>query len=301
MRVTQNTTANLVLQSLQSIVQRQTQLEQYASTGSKISLPSDDPVATQQILKLKAQNTAQNQYDRNISNATALLTMSDSAMSAMSDVLIRAKELALATSNGTNSDESMAAAQKEMQQLKSQMITLGNSQLNGKYIFGGYRNDVPPFDTTTGAFQPATIDATQLEISQGTLMTVDYSGATLVSGGIPAGSTGVDIMKSFDNMIAAMNPPSSSAGVQAELGNLDKAASQVLVGRSIMGANLNRLTNLSEVAADKKIATDKVLSNLQDVDFTQVMSDLSKQQIAYSAAVAASAKISQISLLDYLK
>jgi flagellar hook-associated protein 3 FlgL len=50
-----------------------------------------------------------------------------------------------------------------------------------------------------------------------------------------------------------------------------------------------------------KISLNKVISGKQDVDFLQVMSDLTNQQNAFQAALASSAKTSQLSLLDYLK
>jgi flagellar hook-associated protein 3 FlgL len=299
MRVTQNTTSNLVLQNLQTILERQTQLEQYSSTGYKVNVPGDDPVAAQQILHLKSLTNAQTQYARNITNASSVLTMSDSAMSGMGDVLSRTKEIALEMANATNNSDSQAAALKEVEQLKSQMVMLGNTQLNGKYIFGGFQSDKPPFDTA-GNFTPASIDNVQTEIDTGSQMSVNYSGATLISGGIPAGSTGVDIMSIFDRLSTALTN-GSVTGVQAELGNLDSSLSQVLVGRSVMGASINRLTSVTSVSEDTQLATSKVLSKIQDVDITQVISDLAKQATAYETAIAASAKVAQMTLLDYLR
>ena len=83
MRVTQNTTANLVTNNLQVIRRRTEDLQQQASTGIKVSQPSDDPVTAQQILNLKARVSAGDQYGRNISNGIAWLTMGESAMAEM--------------------------------------------------------------------------------------------------------------------------------------------------------------------------------------------------------------------------
>lgn len=299
MRVTQNSTANLVRDNLQTILERQYNLEKQASTGYKVSDPGDDPVNAQQILHLKSLSAAKEQYTRNITSGTSILSMSDSAMSGMTDTLIRTKELALSMATETVPPEARTAAVKELEQLKSQLISLGNTQLNGRYIFAGFKNDLPPFDATTGAFT-GTTDDLKLEIDRGSLMTVNYSGAALVSGGSPAGSSGVDMMAMMDNLIAAVGAGNTS-GVQAELGNLDGARSQVLAGRAVVGSSLNRLTATQSIADDMDLTTTKVLSGIRDVDYMQVVSDLSKQQTAYQTAIAASAKISQVSLLDYLR
>ncbi len=301
MRVTQNTSANQVLENLQTILQRQTQLEQYSSTGLKVSNPGDDPTTAQQILRLKSQTAATTQYGRNITNGTSILSMSDSAMASMGDTLTRTKELALSMASDTNMSDANArsGAVRELEQLKSQMISLGNSQLNGKYVFGGYNNDKPPFDASSGAFS-GTADSLTVAIDHSSTVAVSYSGGALIAGGVPASSSGTDIMKTFDDLIGAINSGDATK-VQAQLGNIDSANSQVLTGRAVVGSTLNRLTAASATADDTELSRSKVLSSMQDVDYLQVVSDLSKQQTAYQTAVAASAKISQVSLLDYLK
>lgn len=309
MRVTQNSTANQMLENLQTIQQRQAQLEQVASTQVKVSNPGDDPTTAQQILHLKSQSAATDQYAKNIATGTSMLSMSDSAMSSMSDTLTRAKELALSMSSDTSMANADArnGAVEELQQLKGQMISLGNTQLNGKFIFGGFKNDTPPFDATvdpetglpSGNFN-GTADNPTIAVDRSSTLPMGYSGGKLISGGDPPGSSGIDTMKVFDDLIAGIKSGDSSK-VQSQLGNLDSANSQVLTGRAVVGASMNRLTAASSIGDDMKLANSKVLSSLQDADYLQVVSDLAKQQVAYQTAIAASGRISQISLLDYLK
>jgi flagellar hook-associated protein 3 FlgL len=298
MRVTQNTTATQVMNNLQTIMQRQAQLEQYASTGVKVSNPGDNPVAAQQILHLKSITVANEQYARNITTGTSILTVTESAMSSLGDQIVRAKELALSMANGTNNSSSRSAAVNELTQLKSQVIALGNTEFNGKFIFGGFKNDTAPFDAA-GAFT-GTNDDLKVEIAQGSFVPVTYSGEKLISGGNPPGSTGTDIIGIFDDLIDAVTAGDSDA-IRSQLDKLDNAQGQVLTARSDIGSRMNRLTSASSINDDMKLSITKVLSDIQDVDYAQVISDLSKQQTAFQTAAAASAKVSQVSLLDYLK
>ena len=299
MRVTQNTVSNVLQSNLQLIMQRQATLEQESSTGFRVNAPGDDPVAAQQILHLNSQNAQIDQYSRNIASGTATLTMADSAMQSMTNTLTRTKEIALEMSNGTNNGSDMAAAASEVAQLKSEMISLGNTQVNGNYIFAGFKNNTPPFDATTGAYG-GTDDNVTLQIAADSSVNVGTSGAQLISGGTPPGSSGTDIMSIFDNLTTALNS-GDSAGVQAQLTNIDTAMSQVTNADSGVGASLNRLTAASSSGASTKLATTTLLSSVQDADYIQVVSDLTKQQTAYQTALAAAAKVSQTSLLDYLK
>jgi flagellar hook-associated protein 3 FlgL len=128
---------------------------------------------------------------------------------------------------------------------------------------------------------------------------INYSGGALLRGGTPPGSSGTDIIGTFDNLIAAMGA-NSQAGIQAELPNLEGSLDQLLATRTDLGARMNRLESAKNVIDEMKFSLTKVLSDKQDVDFMQVVSDLAKQQTAFEAAIAASGKISQVSLLDYI-
>ncbi|RNC67268.1 MAG: flagellar hook-associated protein 3 [Desulfuromonadales bacterium] len=298
MRVTQNTTANMVLNSLQTIRKRTEELEQQASTGLKVSAPGDDPVTAQQILHMKGLVAQGDQYARNISNGTSWLAMSETAMDEMGNILSRARELTVQMSNETNDANARTAAANELQNMKSQMILLGNTQINGRYVFGGFKNDTPPFDAA-GNFGGTDDDIT-VEVDKGASVPINYSGGNLLRGGTPPGSSGTDIIGIFDNLITQLNA-NNQPGVQAELPNLVAATDQVLATRTDLGARMNRLESAGKVIDDMKFSLTKVLSDKQDVDFMQVVSDLSKQQTAFEAAIAASGKISQVSLLDYLR
>ncbi len=297
MRVTQNTTANLVANNLQVIRRRTEELEQQASTGLKVSKPSDDPVTAQQILNLKARIAAGDQYGRNISNGIAWLTMGESAMSEMGNVLTRAKELTLQMVTGTNNPDAVTAGINELTQLKQQFLQMGNTQLNGKFIFGGFKNDTPAFDTT-GNFL-GTSDAMMVEVDRGAPIQINYSGADLLRGGTPPGSSGTDIVAAFDNLITALGSNDMTTA-QNQITELDNGLSQILAFRTDIGARRNRLDAANSVIEDMKFSTTKIMSDKQDIDIMQVISDLSKQETAYQAAIAASAKVSQVSLLDYL-
>ncbi|GLI38478.1 flagellar hook-associated protein FlgL [Geobacter hydrogenophilus] len=298
MRVTQNTTANLVTNNLQVIRRRTEDLQQQASTGIKVSQPSDDPVTAQQLLNLKARVAAGDQYGRNISNGIAWLTMGESAMSEMGNVITRTKELALQMVTGTNNPDAVTAGINELNQLKQQFILLGNTQINGKYIFGGFKNDTVAFDTS-GNFL-GTDDAIMVEVDRGAPVQINYSGADLLRGGNPPGSTGTDIVAMFDNLATALSTNDMTTA-RAQLDELDNGLSQVLSFRTDIGARRNRLDAANGVIEEMKFSITKIMSDKQDVDLMQVISDLSKQQTAFDAAMAASAKISQVSLLDYLR
>lgn len=293
MRVTEGTMANKSLTNLQRVRERIEQLYQEVSTGAKVSRPGDDPLSAQQILDLNGLLEDGEQFAKNISSGTTYLSSMESALSCMGDALIRVKELAMGAANGTNSAEQRASIEIEVKQLKEQLISLGNSQINGRYVFSGYRNDTPPFDAN-GAYAGGSGDL-RIQIDRTNTVSVNYAGDKILKG---AGG-GTDIIATLDTLITSLEND-DTAGIQGTLSNIDQSMNQILSARADIGARTNRLETASSFIDDTRVYLKKVISSKQDVDFVQAVSDMTRQQTAFEAALAATSKISKMSLVDYL-
>jgi len=299
MRISDGMIANTILNNLQLGQSRLEKLQQQASSGLRISVPGDDPVSTQQVIQLKGLVQSAEQYARNITVGNAWLEQSDSSMADMGNVVTRAQELAMQMANGTYTARERAIVATEMTQLKNELIQFGNGQIAGKYIFGGFVSDQPPFDPVNGIYN-GTNDSISMEVDRGAYVAINVPGGNLLRGGSPPSSSGTDIIGVLNNLINALST-NNVAGIRAELPALVNAQNQILAARGDVGARLNRVQSAADHIDSMKISLDKVISGKQDVDFLQVMSDLTNQQNAFQAALASSAKTSQLSLLDYLR
>jgi flagellar hook-associated protein 3 FlgL len=283
-------------------------LQQQVSSGKRINEPSDDPISAQQALDLKGFMASTDQYSRNIQTGTSWLSQMDSSMSDMNNVLIRAKELATQMSNGTYTANDRQAAANEVVQLRDQMISLGNTQIAGKYIFGGFVSDQAPFVTTDGVPAPGDItgdfkgtdDQVKIQIGQDSFTAINYSGGKLLRGGSPPGSSGTDVIGTLNNLITDLNNNNQN-GVTSAITGLNSSLQQIQAAQGDVGARENRLQDVENVLTGTKDYLTKALSDKQDADYLQVLSDLTKQQTAYQATLAATAQFSKLSLLDYMK
>ena len=312
MRVTEKMTANLMVQTIQQGLERNQNLQEQASSGLKINAPSDDPLAAQQVLQLKGVLQDNAQYAKNITTGNAWLGQMDNAMSEMGNIVSRANEIAMSMASGTNNGTSRAQAADEVKQLKSELVQLGNTQVSGKYIFGGFVNDKPPFDTTainnpsdplngtpTGAYIGTDNDVT-MQIGKGAYVAINYSGGQLLRGGSPPGSTGVDMIGTLDTLITGLSNNDTNA-IQGTLPALDQAKNQILAARTVVGARTNHLQNASDDLDSMNVTLNKLVSDKEDADVIQLYSDLTQQQNAFQSALAAAGKLSNLSLLDYLQ
>jgi flagellar hook-associated protein 3 FlgL len=92
-----------------------------------------------------------------------------------------------------------------------------------------------------------------------------------------------------------------SAAISDQLGPLDDAFDQILKARANVGAKLNRLEATENHWADFKLNITQMLSDTEDADMIKTMTDLASQEAAYQASLAASARIIQPSLIDFLR
>ena len=308
MRVTDNATLRMVVASLQQQQEKIYNLQEQVSSGKKINAPSDDPVSAQQALDMKALIAANSQYSRNIETGNTWLAQMDSSLSDMNNVLVRVKELATQMANGTYDASARQNAANEIQQLKDQLISLGNTQIGGKYVFGGFVSDKPPFITTDGVptatdkagDYKGTEDQINIQIDQQSFIAINYSGSKLLRGGTPPGSSGTDIIGMMDGLITSLNN-NDATSVSSAIGTISKSIEQIQAAQSEVGARENRLERSGEILTGTKAYLTEALSGKQDADYTQVLSDISKQQTIYQATLQATAMFSKISLLDYMK
>ncbi|MCK5507190.1 MAG: flagellar hook-associated protein FlgL [Desulfobacterales bacterium] len=93
----------------------------------------------------------------------------------------------------------------------------------------------------------------------------------------------------------------NSDTISGQLGLLDDALDQLLKVRAGVGAKLNRLEATENHWADFKLNIEQLLSDTEDADILKTVTDLASQETAYQAALAASSRVIQPSLMDFLR
>lgn len=127
-------------------------LQKQNSDGKRVHRPSDDPVAIAKILKLKTDLGELEQYDKNIKDSLSWYQVTESAVEDLGSAVDRMRDLAVQAANtGTNSPEDLKKIQAEIEELKRHIVSAGNFSYAGKYVFSGYQNDKPLFETKSVA------------------------------------------------------------------------------------------------------------------------------------------------------
>ena len=122
MRVTSQSLSTQVIDGLQQAYQRVAQAQEVVTSGLRINHLSDDPIGATRALGLRGFEATLDQYKRNIDDSVPFLDQADSVLGNVTDGLNRAKEIALAMANDTNSPVDRQSAAAEVHQILLQIV-----------------------------------------------------------------------------------------------------------------------------------------------------------------------------------
>ena len=300
MRVTNYSISDNAVLNLSTLRGQVDAAQQQVSSGKRFTEASDDPAAAHGVMQNQSQLRAVTQYQCNVGLATSRATLEESALNQLGDILTRARELGIAQATGTASASTRSAAGTEINQLLAQAVNLGNSKDGADYLFGGTTSSTAPYTIdTTGASatftvsgQPTGVRAVQ--IGSGQQLTPTHDGATVF------GTSSAGPLKTLQDMAAAL-ASNDVPRLQSLIGEANTAFDKVQSQLGEVGARASQLqladSNLTSLSQQLQAST----SNLQDVDVEAAITMLTSRQTAYQAAMAATSRILNLSLTDYLK
>ncbi len=162
-RVSQNMQRNLMISSVQNTMVNLLKTQEQLAAGLRILRPSDDPVDATAIIRMDEIVEAQQQYLANIDHASKAMNLADSAVTSMRDLIVQAHDIALENIGSTATEEQRQSASILVNSIINQLVTLGNTEYLGSFLFAGKANTSPPFAIQgnnvqfTGDFDPLTV------------------------------------------------------------------------------------------------------------------------------------------------
>lgn len=150
MRITTNLMTKSYLSDLNTNLENMTKLERQLSTGKAIQKPSDDPFKAYRTMQLNYSITSNVRYLENIEEAITWADSTDTALGQMGSVMQRIRELTVQSGDGSYDKNQLYSIQAEIEQLKDQLMQIGNTEIDGRYIFGGESTINIPFSNNNG-------------------------------------------------------------------------------------------------------------------------------------------------------
>lgn len=298
-RVTSTSMNGRVMASLQASLSRLQETQAQVASGKRLTKPSDSPTDTGTAMKLRTDQQRTDQLGRAMDDSAAWLNTADQALTQTDTLLTRVRQLVLAGSNGTATASDRAAMATEVDHLRASIADVANTSYLGRPIFAGTQDTATAFDPTTGAYlgNTATVDRTIAVGGEKLAVGMPGSQAFTTLLADPAAPGGAGILARISDALRS----GDTAGLQAGLTALDGGAEAVRTAQSVVGARTQRLENVRSLADIHATQVTTQLSSVEGIDLAKALTDLSVQQTAYQAALQATAKVIQPSLLDFLR
>lgn len=304
-RVTNLTMSANALRTLQTQQSRLSELQDKATTLNKISRPSDDPAATAKALETRSLLAATAQYGRNIDDGNTWLTAADSALEQATNVMHRIKDLTVLAGNGSLNQSGKDAIALELEALNKDLVSVANSKHLGRNIFAGNsdadaaftpgtpREPANPADPgTPPVFQGTGLSPVERRISATQTVRVDADGEAIF--GSDAGS----VFATVANIAAQLR---SGGDINSQLAPLETSFKNIVNGRAEIGTRQAQLERAGTVNTELEATLDAQRTGIEKADLGSVIMDLKLQETNYQVALAATARVLQPTLMDFLR
>lgn len=228
------------------------------ATGKRINSAKDDAAGMAIAASMTSQIRGMNQAVRNSNDGISLAQTADGALTEVTNMLQRVRELSVQSASGTYSNADRANMQTEVVQLGAQIDDIvANTKFNGNALFGAA--DVTfSIQTGAGAADQVTLTSSALDVSAATASDISTAG-----------------------------------GATTALGDVDTALTAVATTRASLGAGQNRLQSVVNNLTSNVTNLTDARSRIEDTDFSSETTSLAKAQILSQASTAMLAQANQ--------
>ncbi len=315
LRVTLQTFVNQALDETRQQTDQLSRLQTQASTGLRLTAPSDDPALASVLQAGHAQDSRLQSYLDNISTVRNTLNQSVSTLQDVSTLFTQARSIALQASQSTEDAQSRAALADQVDQLLNRLLGDANVQNNGDYVYSGSATHTKPFVVTASdaAGRPTQVtyqgadDRTQALVGQDQTVSPFLSGREVfqATSPEPAGPGNYDAFQTLMALRDTLRNTSLSDHDQSlALSNLaadiDRVNGTVQQAAGEQSAMLQGLDQLQSHLQDMQLSTKTLVSNLGGADLAQVVVQMQEQQTMLQLSLYGFARTLQQSLLDFL-
>lgn len=296
-RVTQQTMQHSSLNNLQRNLKTMNDLQAKMSSGQNFTRASEDPGAASRSMSLRSEQAAVAQAKRSADDGAGWLSQIDSALQTSISLLQRARDLTVRGSNeGAGSTESREAIAVELEGLRDALIDSANTRLNGRSLFAGTsdanRAFTGPHDTPAYHWNGVEDATVERRLGQDVTVRVDADGLATFGSGANSVFALMDTIAG--ELRAGVNVTNNLAEIDARIDGMLNTVTDVGVRhKQVLDAQSSLMLDEQNLRAAR--------TGIEDIDLAQTVMELQMQEVAYQGALAATARVLQPSLMDFLR
>jgi flagellar hook-associated protein 3 FlgL len=289
-------------QQQSKVAAMQTQL----ATGKQVLRPSDSPEQAGMIQRLSSALNRQDVYSSNLDAINSRLGAEEAALMSSEDVMQRVRELAVQASSDTMSDADRKIIASEVTALRDQLLSLANAQdVSGNYVFSGSMVRDQPFteDAAGNLVYQGDQNRMLVDVSDQRQLALNRPGNEVFSSVIRE-TDGVSERVGFFQVIDDFNAAllnQDSGQLQNSLAEVSELTLNMAFSIADVGSRLRISELQTDSLADAKLRYQTLLSGAEDLDYATAITQLTSEIMSLEAGQSSFAKISQLTLFDYIR
>jgi len=283
MRVTEGMQYDSSLRALTGLASQEADAQAQATSGSRLTSPSADPIAAAQVVRLDASLAQANARRATIQTVQGDAELTENSLAQAVDIFQQAKALAVQGANGTLSASDRATLAQQVDGLRDSMLAIANTKGSTGYIFAGSKSKSAAFDSTAAYMGDDTNHA------------VDIGGATPTAVGVTGAQAftaagGQDVFAALSALGTALSS-NDVAGITASMSALDASHDQIVRAQGQAGLVVSRLTASDTALQTLTARLTESENQIQGADPIAAYTSLSSLSASLQNAVAVTKQI----------
>lgn len=263
-------------------------------SGKQLLHPSENPTKADLISRLESGKERQAVYSKNVDAAQTRLTSEEAVLTSMTRIMQRITELTVQGGNDTLAAEDRAVIGAEVKALRDELLNLANTQdINGNYIFSGNKVQAPAFlENSSGVVSyNGDYGRLQINVSDVRRLSINTIGPELFS---------TADFAALDDLVAKLNSDNGS-GIRGSISEVDAISNKLTVSYGTMASRVAAIESQRTIIEDTELRIDELLLREDDLDYAAAVTELTQESVALQALQASFAKLSQLTLFNFIR
>ena len=265
-----------------------------ARLGKQLLHPSENPSKADLISRLESGKERQTVYGKNVDAAQTRLTSEEAVLTSMTQIMQRITELTVQGGNDTLAPEDRAVIAAEVKALRDELLNLANTQdINGNYIFSGNKVQAPAFVESSSGVVTYNGDHGRLQINVSDVrrLSINTIGPELFS---------TADFAALDDLVTKLNADNGS-GIRSAISAVETINNKLTVSYGTMASRVAAIESQRTIIEDTELRIDELLLREDDLDYAEAVTELTQESVALQALQASFAKLSQLTLFNFIR
>ncbi|MEZ5399401.1 MAG: flagellin [Bryobacteraceae bacterium] len=289
------------LNDLAQISSRLDRAQRQVATGKRINTLSDAPDQVGHLLSLRSELASVQQIQTNIGRVKAEVGTAESALSQAVDVLERIQSLTVQGGSDFATPQARETLAGEVEVLLGQLVSIAQSQIEGRYIFSGDADQDPPYTVDLTLDDPAsdyagTPATRQIQHPNGTRFALARTAEQIFDN---QDAPGANVFDAANAARLALRSNDVDA-IGAALSALKSANTHLNDQLAWYGGVQAQVNAASDFASRQAVQVQTRIAEVEDADITQAIVELQQASFQRDAALSAQAARPRKTLFDYL-